>query len=112
MTRLTINVEPGSKNNIGWDLFCTSWKPDDESQTIHTLIWQNLGDGKFAAKSGDLPTGIYRLIASVKGAGQKISVTVSGDPTVLDPAGSEWPMAVEVDGATETQKDSIWYFQL
>lgn len=112
MAKITITVEPGSKDNIGWDLFCTSWKSDNESQTIHTLKWSELGDGTFAAESGDLPPGIYRIIASLKGAGRAISVTVSGKPPVLQPAGSEWPMEVEVDAATETQRDSIWYFQL
>jgi hypothetical protein len=110
--KITIKVEPKSKDNIGWDVFLTSWKPSEESQTVHTLKWRDPGDGTFSADSGDLPAGVYRLITSVKGVGRKVSVTVVGKPAVLDPAGSEWPMTVEVDGAIETQKDSIWYFQL
>ena len=111
MARITIKVEPKSGNNIGWDAYCTSWKPAQSALTIHKLTWSANADGSFEGKSADLPAGVYAIVASVIGVSQKASFTVVGEPPVLDPADSEWPMVIEVDGAIETQTTRVWYFQ-
>ncbi len=111
MPQITIKVEPKDRTAVGWDVFCLSWKADFTKQTVHRLTWSTPSSGVFVATTGDLPSGVYGIHCAVVGVGRKVDVTVVGEPTVLQPVGSSWPMTVEVDGATSTRASDTWYFQ-
>ncbi len=112
MPIITVKVEPAAKDNIGWDVFVTSWNDSVEELTIHRTVWTNDADGTFAATTANLPSGVYGVLAVLVGAGREISITVEGEPTVLQPADAEWPMEAKVDSAIETRKTKTWYFQV
>ena len=111
MPSITIKVESKDKSIIGWDAYCLSWKAALQEQTVHKLTWTEPKKGNFEGQSGDLPSGIYAVYAAVIGVGRKISVTVDGDPTIVQPVGESWPMTVEAVATEGTQAARTWYFQ-
>lgn len=109
MAQIVINVTPKNGNDIGWDIYCVRWKADEKSLTIHKLAWTGPVDGDFIGTSADLPTGVYGVYAAVNLSGSKISVIVDGRPAILQPASTNWPMVVKLDG-TLTQAADTWFF--
>ena len=111
MPTISIEVEPKSKNNVGWDVFCVSWDNSQESLNIHELNWTDKGNGKFAGTTADLPSGVYGALVELIGVGREIKVTVNGKPPVLQPKNKTWPMEAKVS-PNQTRKTAVWYFQI
>lgn len=112
MPIITVKVEPAAKDNVGWDVFVTSWNDSVEELTIHRIAWSNDADGTYTATTANLPTGVYGVLAELVGAGREISVTVDGEPTVVQPAGGSWPMEVKVNSAIEPRTTKTCYFRV
>lgn len=109
MARIVVKVTPKNGNDIGWDVYCVRWNTNEKSLIIHKLVWTGPDDGDFTGTSADLPHGTYGIFAAVNLSGEKVSIVVDGRPPVLQPAGANWPMEVELDGTT-TQAARTWYF--
>lgn len=112
MPKFKVIVKPKDGTFVGWDVDCCSWKTNRTGLTWHELAWSEPEDGKFVGESGELTAGIYGLHCSVIDPGRKISVSIDEDLPVVQPADSEWPLAVEVDAATGTRTSDTWYFRV
>jgi hypothetical protein len=112
MAKIFIDVEPGDGTPVGWLLSCFSMKQTNGrlQQTAHKLSWSNPATGKYRAETVNLPNGEYAVHCDVVGAGRSVSITVEGEPPVVFPPESVWPMDVEV-AATRTRDVVTWYFQ-